>query len=110
MPGSGTRGVSVSQPTAESSLTGVCAYTRAVAAAARCCSLACSQREIEGEILLTVRKFYSSASVSPDGLAYMSDESEEEEPTGPIDHATEPMQPIPEPMPDMSRGGQVPLM
>ena len=53
------------------------------------------EREIEGEVLLTVRKFYSLSSVSygPDGS-----DDEDDEPTGPIDHHTAPMPPIPEPL------------
>ena len=51
-------------------------------------------RDIEGEVLLTVRKFYSTVSISPDGE--FSDDSADE-PEGPIDHATAPLQPIPEP-------------
>lgn len=52
------------------------------------------ESEIVGEVLLTLRKYYSSASVS-----YEQDlgESSDEEPSGPVDHATEPLRPIPEP-------------
>ena len=50
-------------------------------------------------MLLTVRKFYSATSVSF-GPEY-SDEDEDEEPTGPVDHHTMPLQPIPEPLSQM---------
>ena len=54
--------------------------------------LATGSKDIEGEILLTTRKFTSSISVSGPGL-FDYDESDEE-PYGPIDHATEPLKPI----------------
>jgi len=56
------------------------------------------QREIVGEVLLTTRCFYSSASVCPDRRdGSESDSDYELDPSIPIDHATEPMAPIPEP-------------
>ena len=60
------------------------------------------QRDIEGEVLLTVRKFASSVSISPGGAVdgyYSDDSSEEPDPSVPIDHMTAPLQPIPEPPP-----------
>ena len=57
----------------------------------------CTQRELEGEVLLTVRKFASSVSVSPYELEYSDDSSDEPDPSVPIDHMTAPLQPIPEP-------------
>ena len=42
-----------------------------------------------------MRKYYSATSISPDGFDW-SDDSDDE-PDGPIDHATAPLQPIPEP-------------
>ena len=57
-----------------------------------------SQREIVGEVLLTTRYFYSSASICPDRRdGSESDSDYELDPSIPIDHATEPMAPIPEP-------------
>ena len=54
--------------------------------------------EIVGEILLTTRRFYSSASVCPDRLAFSESDSEDDaEPAGPVDHGTQPMAPIDEP-------------
>ena len=53
--------------------------------------------EIEGEVLLTVRKFYSAVSISPDGELDDYDSAEEPDPSVPIDHATQPLKPIPEP-------------
>ena len=55
------------------------------------------QADIEGEVLLTVRKFYSSVSVSPGGEFDDDDSAEEPDPSVPIDHATQPLKPIPEP-------------
>lgn len=55
-------------------------------------------REIEGEILLTTRRFYSSASVCPDRLVFSeSDSDDEPDPSVPVDHETKPMAPIDEP-------------
>ena len=51
--------------------------------------------ELEGEVLLTIRKYASSVSVSYG--QYDDDESSDDEPTGPVDHATEPLRPIQEP-------------
>jgi hypothetical protein len=51
-----------------------------------------SSNDIAGEILLTIRKFASTTSVSPDGHGH--DDSSDDEPEGPIDHATEPLKPI----------------
>lgn len=57
-----------------------------------------TSREIVGEVLLTTRRFYSSASISPDRLAFSdSDSDEDAEPSGPVDHGTMPMAPIDEP-------------
>ena len=62
-----------------------------------------SRNEIDGEILLTTRKFVSSASISPGGLD--DDFESDEEPDGPIDHATEPLRPIADaPIPVRSSG------
>jgi hypothetical protein len=56
-----------------------------------------TQREIEGEVLLTTRRFYSNASVCPDHRHESESESEDEfDSSMPIDHATEPMAPVPE--------------
>jgi len=57
-----------------------------------------TSREIVGEILLTTRRFYSSASICPDRVVFSETDSEEDdEPTGPVDHRTMPMAPIDEP-------------
>ena len=58
------------------------------------------ERDIEGEVLVTVRKFASSISISPDGYDFSDDSSDELDPSVPIDHMTAPMQPIPEPSHD----------
>ena len=55
-----------------------------------------AQREIEGEVLLTTRRFYSNASVCPDPRESESESEDEFDPSMPIDHATEPMAPVPE--------------
>lgn len=52
-----------------------------------------SNRHIEGEMLISTRKFVSNASVSG-GHRYDYDSDSDYEPEGPVDHATEPMQPI----------------
>ena len=62
------------------------------------------ERVIEGEVLLTVRKFASSVSISPDGYDFSDDSSDELDPSVPIDHMTAPLQPIPEPSHDQFGG------
>ena len=52
------------------------------------------RNELEGEVLLTVRKYASNISVSY-GQDY-DDGSSDDEPSGPVDHATEPLAPIPD--------------
>ena len=55
-------------------------------------------REIEGEILLTTRRFYSSASICPDRAAFSESDSDDDwEPSGPVTHESMPMSPIDEP-------------
>lgn len=57
-----------------------------------------ASRKIVGEILLTTRRFYSSASVCPDRLVFSeSDSDDDQNPLGTIDHGTMPMVPIDEP-------------
>ena len=54
--------------------------------------------DIEGEVLLTVRKYASSVSVSLNaGQCDEDEESSDDEPTGPVAHTTEPLRPIEEP-------------
>ena len=54
--------------------------------------------DIEGEVLLTVRKYVSSVSVSLNaGQCDEDEESSDDEPTGPVAHTTEPLRPIEEP-------------
>lgn len=74
--------------------------TEANAAGAPAASAApAGRREIEGEVLLTTRRFYSSASICPDRLGGSESESEDElDPSVPVDHSTEPLAPIEEPL------------
>ena len=58
------------------------------------CRLLRAQRDIEGEVLLTIKRYHGSLSVSRHVLDDYSDDSSDEEPSGPVDHATQAMKPV----------------
>jgi hypothetical protein len=74
-----------------------------------------STNELVGEVLLTTRKYVSNVSISPGEHWLHGDEMSDEEPEGPIDHATEPLAPIDDqPIPEWIRriamgGGDQPV-